>query len=168
MEKPLMLCKTQPIIYPEEKRVLFFGVGKKAGSSRSWSRTAKYLYNNMCLITGYCTGELYLRSSVPKSAKLHTHHLYGRDIYPQLADSYLNALPILDEFHKDFHRIYGQNVTAKDFVNYLEFLKKSPCDEKGFYTMTNLDKLINWVNFLDKHIKLTSAFAKTINEHTSY
>lgn len=80
-------------------------------SKRSWGRVVNYLYDNKCLITGLSADQ----------AKLEKHHLYNVFDYPHLQLCVFNGVVITRDLHLMFHRLYGQKVTARDF---LDFLKK--------------------------------------------
>jgi hypothetical protein len=147
--KILILKRYTDIVLPAKSYLASFCQTKRAGSIRSWSRTLRFLYKNQCVITGYQENELYMCAPELVRAKLHAHHLYNTNNYKNLQNHFLNGIPILESFHKDFHRMYGHEVTPQDFVNYLNYLKSQPCDVKGFYINSNIDQLIYWVQWLD-------------------
>lgn len=76
-----------------------------------WSYELKKLFNFYCAISGK-----------PCHGLLHAHHLYSKSCYSGLKFFYLNGIPIHRDFHSLFHKMYGSNVTAEDFLQFLNFL----------------------------------------------
>jgi len=131
-------------IYPDTFRLLQLNLndGFPIRSKRCFSRDCKNLYSRKCLITG----------QDETTVKLVSHHMYNIKDYPHLEYTILNAVCISTECHKEFHKLYGVYCSPEQFVMYLKLCKKMRPEIK----VQNLDKLIDWVIFLDLEMKSRS------------
>jgi hypothetical protein len=130
--------KNRKLVLPDRTTLLSLEKGFKPCSMRSWSRDIKKLYGGCCVVSNLSTAETSIVS----------HHLYSKKDYASLEFSLLNGVPLAKEIHRDFHKKFGQKVTAKAFIQYLELLYRSD----NSLDVANLHTLIDWIRFLDSSL----------------
>ena len=52
--------------------------------------------------------------------KLNSHHIFPRNVFPNLKYNYANGITLCDKCHKFFHHNYGNKCGVRDLVEYLE------------------------------------------------
>lgn len=109
-------------------------------SVRVWGRVISQLYKNTCVVTGLTKEQVLIER----------HHIFNVYDYPKLQLSIFNGITLTRELHLMFHRMYGQNVTSRDLLDFFKVLEKTEYKKHS-------DRLINarvWVLQLEKMIFL--------------
>jgi hypothetical protein len=120
-----------------EKKAFLLGrlKNRTSVSKRSWARDIKNLYRRTCIVTRLTEDNVNLES----------HHLNSISIAPHLEFSLLNGLPMADFVHKDFHSLFGPNVTSECFIQYLNIVRRDGTPEEQLY----LDCVCDWIKQLE-------------------
>jgi hypothetical protein len=128
-----MLNSNNPLYLPGSDPIIRLEKGFKSTSKRSYSRDLKNLYLQTCIVSGLTN----------KQTTIVVHHLYSCSTVPQLEYSMLNGIVLSTELHKTFHRLYSNNCTPLNFIQFVKLL-----EQKGFNSNRS-EKVINWIKFLD-------------------
>lgn len=83
-----------------------------------------------------------------KKSDLYAHHLFSRNIYPELTDEVDNGRTLCGKHHKGFHKAFGYgNNTGFQFMKYLkQFREKDQAEENGHVNLTTPKREIRKTN----------------------